>query len=111
MSGWACTNGGSSDTRIWAEHGIQSVNLSVGYGNEHTEEEYLDVEAAYGTVKLIKGVFENSRELCEVVRGLTGRTLLRDCREWVITVQEPDRIVTCARSQANSAWHCSLSYI
>ena len=27
ISGWKCTNRGSSDTRIWAEHGIQSVNL------------------------------------------------------------------------------------
>ena len=31
LSGWKCTQGGSSDTRIWAEHGIQSVNLSAGY--------------------------------------------------------------------------------
>jgi hemerythrin-like domain-containing protein len=31
LTGWKCTSGGSSDTRIWAERGIQSVNLSVGY--------------------------------------------------------------------------------
>ncbi|MEH6948837.1 M20/M25/M40 family metallo-hydrolase [Bacillus sp. JJ634] len=72
LNGWRCTNGGSSDTRIWAEHGIQSVNLSVGYGNEHTEDEFLDVSAAYATGKLIKGVFERMREL----RGLRGRILL-----------------------------------
>ena len=80
FSGWANTNGGSSDTRVWAEHGIQSVNLSVGYGNEHTEEEYLDVEAAYGTAKLIKGVFENSRELCEVLRGIERKNFVA----WIV---------------------------
>jgi tripeptide aminopeptidase len=67
LSGWNCTNGGSSDTRVWAEHGIQSVNLSAGYQNEHTEDEYLDVAACYNVTKLIKGVFENAREFRRVV--------------------------------------------
>jgi tripeptide aminopeptidase len=67
LSGWNCTNGGSSDTRVWAEHGIQSVNLSAGYENEHTEDEYLDVAACYNVTKLIQGVFENAREFRRVV--------------------------------------------
>ncbi|QTD39469.1 M20/M25/M40 family metallo-hydrolase [Sporosarcina sp. Te-1] len=65
---WVCTAGGSSDTRIWASAGIQCVNLSVGYGNEHTHEEWLDVKACYGTVKLLKAVFANMRALLPVVR-------------------------------------------
>ena len=49
LSGWATTIGGSSDTRIWTGNGIQSVNLSAGYWNEHTDEETLDVAACYQT--------------------------------------------------------------
>lgn len=70
LDGWACTNGGSSDTRIWAEHGIQSVNLSVGYQSEHTDDECLDVAACYETAKLVKGVFEKARELQRVLQRL-----------------------------------------
>ncbi len=62
LDGWKMTQGGSSDTRIWAEHGIQSINLSVGYMNEHTEDEFLDVEACYETVKLLEGVFGKGRD-------------------------------------------------
>ena len=51
LSGWKCTQGESSDTRIWAEHGIQSVNLSAGYQYEHSDDEYLEVQACYGTVQ------------------------------------------------------------
>ncbi|MFS0576248.1 M20/M25/M40 family metallo-hydrolase [Sporosarcina sp. 179-K 3D1 HS] len=71
---WACTAGGSSDTRIWAAHGIQSVNLSVGYWNEHTEDESLDVGACYQTVSLLEGVFEHSRD----IRTIARRTGLQD---------------------------------
>ncbi|MCU1806386.1 M20/M25/M40 family metallo-hydrolase [Cytobacillus firmus] len=70
LSNWKCTNGGSSDTRIWAAHGIQSVNLSVGYLNEHTSDEKLDVEGCYDTVKFVEAIFERARELR---RDLTRR--------------------------------------
>ena len=70
LSGWKCTTGGSSDTRIWAEHGIQSVNLSVGYGNEHTENESLDIEACYNTAQLVRAFFEEARELRRVLNGI-----------------------------------------
>jgi tripeptide aminopeptidase len=73
MENWKTTNGGSSDTRIWAEHGIQSVNLSAGYRNEHSEDELLDVKACYRTAKLVKAVFENGRELRAVLRGIKSR--------------------------------------
>ena len=70
LSGWKCTTGGSSDTRIWAEHGIQSVNPSVGYGNEHTENESLDIEACYNTAQLVRAFFEEARELRRVLNGI-----------------------------------------
>lgn len=74
---WKCTSGGSSDTRIWAEHGIQSVNLSAGYGNEHTEREYLDVAACYNVSKLIDAIILKSREVQELTRGIKVRRRLR----------------------------------
>jgi tripeptide aminopeptidase len=77
LNGWGCTNGGSSDTRVWAEHGIQSVNLSAGYENEHTEDEHLDVAACYNVTKLIKGVFENAREFRRVIWGIERQGVVR----------------------------------
>jgi len=70
LSGWKCTPGGSSDTRIWAEHGIQSVNLSAGYTYEHTEDECLDVGACWRTVRLIQAFFEQGNELKRVLSGI-----------------------------------------
>ncbi|KAA9022860.1 M20/M25/M40 family metallo-hydrolase [Niallia endozanthoxylica] len=70
LFGWKCTPGGSSDTRIWTEHGIQSVNLSAGYHNEHTEDECLDVGACYRTVGLIKAFFEQGKELRTVLNQI-----------------------------------------
>ncbi|MBM7620032.1 hypothetical protein JOC95_001884 [Bacillus tianshenii] len=70
LDGWKCTRGGSSDTRIWASHGIQSVNLSVGYQNEHTDDEILDTDACYNTLQLLVGVVNNARELRRVVRSI-----------------------------------------
>ena len=69
LNGWNCTAGGSSDTAIWASHGIQSVNLSVGYGNEHTEDEYVNVEHCYEVTNLLKGVFNSGRELRSALRN------------------------------------------
>ena len=68
LDGWQCTVGGSSDTRIWAQQGIQSVNLSAGYYNEHTEAERLDVNACYNTVRLVKTALKNGRSLRSVLR-------------------------------------------
>ncbi|MFC5602699.1 M20/M25/M40 family metallo-hydrolase [Sporosarcina koreensis] len=67
---WACTAGGSSDTRIWATHGIQSVNLSVGYQHEHTEDETLDVGVCYQTVELLEEIFEHARNIRATVRRI-----------------------------------------
>ncbi|MFZ3588885.1 M20/M25/M40 family metallo-hydrolase [Bacillus sp. DJP31] len=73
LSGWKCTKGGSSDTRIWAAHGIQSVNLSVGYQREHTSEETLDTDACYNTLELLIGVFQQSRELKRVLQRINNQ--------------------------------------
>ena len=78
---WACTSGGSSDTRIWAEHGIQSVNLSVGYGNEHTEMEFLNVAACYNVTKLIKAIFAEARGVKAVSQRVRMRnTIMADVK-------------------------------
>lgn len=76
LGAWRCTAGGSSDTRIWAGHGIQSVNLSVGYNFEHTSYEVLDVDACYSTVKLIKGVFKHSRKLHQNLKEINRKQLI-----------------------------------
>lgn len=70
LEGWKCTIGGSSDTRIWAYYGIQSVNLSVGYQNEHTDAESLDTDACYNTLQLLMGILKNGRELSRVLRAI-----------------------------------------
>jgi len=64
---WKSTPGGSSDTAIWASHGIQSVNLSAGYNFEHTEREQLDVEANYETYEFLMTLIENARVLYQRV--------------------------------------------
>ncbi|WP_231505600.1 hypothetical protein [Bacillus sp. EB01] len=71
LTGWNCTSGGSSDTRIWAEKGIQSVNLSAGYNYEHTSQEILDVKACRNTLKLVLSFFNNSRELQRTLRTIS----------------------------------------
>ncbi|SDN78307.1 M20/M25/M40 family metallo-hydrolase [Alkalicoccus daliensis] len=82
LEGWQTVAGGSSDTKIWAEQGIQSVNLSAGYWNEHTEEEKLDTEACYGTVKLIERVFKEGQELQRaLVQIRRGRRHLHNNRK------------------------------
>ncbi|SOC41465.1 M20/M25/M40 family metallo-hydrolase [Ureibacillus acetophenoni] len=70
---WQTVPGGSSDTRIWAEQGINSVNLSTGYNNEHTSEETLDIQANYGTYEFVMLLMEKSQSLMR--RNLERRTL------------------------------------
>jgi putative aminopeptidase FrvX len=60
----ACQTGkcprGLSDAKVFAEFGIPTVNLSVGYQHEHTEFETLDYKAALETVMLLETVLENN---------------------------------------------------
>lgn len=78
LDGWKTVQGGSSDTRIWASHGIQSVNLSVGYRDEHTEEESLDVNACYSTVQLLKTILQNGRQIRQIIRQINRPNILRE---------------------------------
>lgn len=50
---WKAVEGGISDAMVFAEHGINSINLSAGYMNEHTENEYASLKDMGDTVKLI----------------------------------------------------------
>jgi len=68
MFDWSCQGGGSSDTRIWSEHGIPSVNLSVGYNYEHTEAEQVDTFAMQQTLQLVTQVVLNTVQLQRVLR-------------------------------------------
>lgn len=61
--GWKTVASGSSDTIIWAESGIESVNLSAGYQFEHTEAEQLDVKACYGTYKFLRKILNDTQRL------------------------------------------------
>ena len=67
---WEPTMGGRSDTLIWAQQGIQSVNLSVGYQNEHTSEEELNIDDAFATANLLKKVFLHIDLLKSALRGI-----------------------------------------
>jgi tripeptide aminopeptidase len=72
MPDWKITPGELSDAKIFAEFGIPTVNLSVGYEHEHTEFETLDYKAALETVLLLEAVFENNmitKELFATCKG------------------------------------------
>lgn len=53
MPDWKCVEGGISDAIVFAEHGINSINLSAGYMNEHTANEYVSLKDMRNTVRLI----------------------------------------------------------
>lgn len=50
---WKCVEGGVSDAMTFSGEGINSVNLSAGYMNEHTSNEYVSLEAMRETSLLI----------------------------------------------------------
>lgn len=50
---WKCVEGSVSDAMVFAEHGVNSINLSAGYMNEHTEMEIVSLKDMGDTVKLI----------------------------------------------------------
>jgi putative aminopeptidase FrvX len=50
---WKATEGGISDAMTFAEEGVNSVNLSAGYYNEHTDKEYVVLAEMRDTVRLI----------------------------------------------------------
>lgn len=61
---WQCVEGGISDARVFSENGINSVNLSAGYMNEHTEREFAVFADMCDTVRLILQVFGVINDHC-----------------------------------------------
>lgn len=54
---WQCVEGGVSDAMTFSSNGVNSINLSVGYRNEHTENEYVVLDDMADTVRLIVQTF------------------------------------------------------
>lgn len=54
---WKCVEGGVSDAMVFAEHNINSINLSAGYEHEHTSKEFVIVEDMRDTLHLILQTF------------------------------------------------------
>ena len=50
---WQCVEGGISDAMTFATRGVNSVNLSAGYQNEHTVHEFVSIHNMRDTVALI----------------------------------------------------------
>lgn len=50
---WKCVEGGISDAMVFAQEGINSINLSAGYMNEHTDREFVVLSDMKDTVRLI----------------------------------------------------------
>lgn len=50
---WKAVSGGISDACTFSENGINSVNLSAGYMNEHTDTEFVVLADMEDTVRLI----------------------------------------------------------
>ncbi len=53
MNDWACVEGGISDAMTFSKKGINSINVSAGYRNEHTDKEWVSLYDMKDTVKLI----------------------------------------------------------
>lgn len=60
---WKPVVGGSSDTAIWAQRGINSVNISAGYSHEHSEFETLNVADSYHSYQVLLELIAQSRYL------------------------------------------------
>lgn len=54
---WKAVEGGISDALTFSENGINSVNLSAGYYNEHTSNEYAVLSEMEDTTKLVLQAF------------------------------------------------------
>ena len=54
---WKATEGGMSDATTFSDQGVNSVNLSAGYYNEHTPQEMLVYKHMQDTVNLILQAF------------------------------------------------------
>ena len=50
---WQCVEGGISDALVFSSVGVNSINISAGYYNEHTDREYASLTDMKDSVKLI----------------------------------------------------------
>jgi putative aminopeptidase FrvX len=64
MSDWRCVEGGISDALTFSEKGINSVNLSAGYNNEHTKDEYVVLAHMKDTAKFILQTIAVINDIC-----------------------------------------------
>ena len=55
--------GGISDLRFWSELVVESVNLSIGYSDEHTHKESLNLSCWNRTYELVLRIIESEYEL------------------------------------------------
>lgn len=67
---WKCVEGGVSDAMTFAENGINSVNLSAGYMNEHTDREYVSLKDMKDTVRLIMQALAVVNDFCDTFGGV-----------------------------------------
>lgn len=67
---WKCVEGGISDAMTFAQNGINSVNLSAGYMNEHTDREYASLADMKDTIRYIMQVFGVINEFYETFEEL-----------------------------------------
>jgi putative aminopeptidase FrvX len=53
MPDWKAKEGGVSDAMTFSSNGVNSINLSAGYYNEHTDKEYVVLSQMKDTTRLI----------------------------------------------------------
>jgi hypothetical protein len=61
---WKCVEGGISDAVTFSENGVNSINLSAGYMNEHTEREFVSLYDMKDTVQLILQAIAVINDFC-----------------------------------------------
>ncbi|MDO9087997.1 MAG: M28 family peptidase [Anaerolineaceae bacterium] len=77
---YSSTEGGVSDLRVWSQMGIESVNLSIGFYNEHTDKEYLNLEEWHRVHDLVLMSFDllyreyQSMEYRKRIRNIDEKT-------------------------------------
>ena len=64
MSDWKCVEGGISDAMTFSTNGINSVNLSAGYRNEHTSKEFVVLNDMKDTARLILQAIAVINDFC-----------------------------------------------
>ena len=57
QSDWKCVEGGISDAMTFSSNGINSINISAGYENEHTANEFVSLAGMKDSVLLIMQTF------------------------------------------------------